>query len=91
MEVQKYVFQSPYSSAVQVGRLDPASSDTQLAVDALASAGNETQIEAESYKFESTLSSVNVAISSTDSGVSSSLDTFSTLNTQVQASQAYSS
>ena len=93
MEVREYVFQSPYPSAVQVGRPDPqasSSSENKEAVDAISNAGNDTLKEAKAY--QSTVSSgasVNVAVSSTNSGVSSSLDTFSTLNTQVQASEAY--
>ncbi|PHR55765.1 MAG: hypothetical protein COA44_09930 [Arcobacter sp.] len=93
MEVTRYIFQSPYSSAIQVGRPDPTVSsqnDSQEAVDALSKAGNTSLKEAESYKFQSRLSSVNVAVSSTDTGLSSSLDSFSSLNGQVQANETYS-
>lgn len=31
MQVEKYLFQSPYTSSVQVGRLDPSSSQNQTA------------------------------------------------------------
>jgi len=93
MEIPSYVFQSPYPTAVQVGRPDPqvaVESNDSLAGDALSSAGNDTLKEAETYQFQSTSSSVNVAVSSVDSGVSASLDTFSSLNNQIQASEAYS-
>lgn len=93
MEVPTYTFQSPYPSAIQVGRPEPrpfAQNDTKEAVDALSEAGNTSLKEAEAYKFQSTLSSVNVAESSTNPDVSSSLETFSSLNGQIQADNAYS-
>ena len=94
MEIPSYVFQSPYPTAIQVGRPDPqvtAQSNKNEAVDALSSAGNETIKEAEAYQFQSTSSSVNVAVSSTDASVSSSLETFNSLNNQIQASESYGS
>ena len=92
MEISSYVFQSPYPTSVQVGRPDPqavSQSNENEAVDALSKAGSDTLKEAEAYQLQSTGSSVNVAVSSADSGVSYSLETFSSLNTQVQASEAY--
>lgn len=53
MEVSKYVFQSPYSSAVQVGRPDPqssSSSESEQAVSAFSNAGNDTSKEAQAYQ-----------------------------------------
>ncbi len=95
MNVQTYVFQSPYPSAVQVGRPDPQSQtqeDTNVAVDAISTAGNQTLRDAKDYKAQqSTGASVNVAASSSDSGVSGSLEEFSTLNAQSQAVGAYTS
>lgn len=93
MEIQSYVFQSPYPTAVQVGRPDPQTvqSDENEAVETLSNTGNVPVQEAAPSEFQSTLSNVNVAVSSTDSGVSDSLDTFSSLSTQAQASEAYSS
>jgi len=94
MEIPSYVFQSPYPTAIQVGRPDPQAvtqSNENEAVDALSSAGNETLKEAEAYQFQSTTSSVNVAVSSTDTAVSASLETFSSLNNQIQASESYGS
>jgi len=94
MEVSSYVFQSPYPSAIQVGRPDPQSSNEDKStevIDTLSKANNSTLQEAQSYKFQSTLSSVNVAVSSTDTGLSSSLESYNTLKGQAQASDAYSS
>lgn len=93
MKVPSYTFISPYPSAIQVGRPDPQASnqeDSQEAVDALSKAGDTSLKEAESYKFQSTLSSVNVAVSSTDTALSSSLDSFNSLNGQIQATEVYS-
>ncbi len=92
MEIPSYVFQSPYPSVIQVGRPDPqaeAQQEQNSAVDAIAKAGNESVKKAENYQVKST-SSVNVAVSSVDGGVSGSLETFSTLNAQVQGLEAYS-
>ena len=95
MQVSSYVFQSPYPSAVQVGRPDPlakAQEESSASVDAVSDLGNQTKREAEAYKAQvSTGASVNVAVSSTDSVTSSSLGEFSTLNAQNQAAEAYSS
>ena len=94
MEIPSYVFQSPYPTAIQVGRPDPkvvSQSNENEAVDALSSAGNETLKEAEAYQLQSTTSSVNVAVSSSDAGVSASLETFTSLNNQIQASESYGS
>ncbi len=93
MEIPSYVFQSPYPSAVQVGRPDPQAQiqeEQNVAVDALSKGSNDTLKKAQEYQFQS-VSSVNVAVSSTDRGVSGSLQTFSTLNAQVQGLEAYGS
>jgi len=93
MEIPTYVFQSPYPSAIQVGRPDPqAVSETndKEAVDALSQAGNESAAEAKAYISQvSAPVSVNVAQSSTNSELTSSLETFSEVNKQVQAVEAY--
>jgi len=93
MEISTYVFQSPYPSSVQVGRPDPLASSSPEngeVVDALSNSGNDTLKEAQIYQSGvSSGASINVAVSSTDRGVSSSLDTFSALNAQAQASEAY--
>jgi len=95
MEVKTYVFQSPYPSAVQVGRPDPlavdSSSGDKEAVDALKSAGDNTQREASFYQSQSKVSSINVALSTSDSAVGDSLESFSSLNTTLKASTAYGS
>ena len=95
MDVKTYIFQSPYPSAVQLGRPDPladTSSQDKEAVDALKSTGDVQQREASFYKSQSSAAaSVNVALSSTDSALSESLDGFASLNSAVQASAAYES
>ncbi len=95
MQVSSYVFQSPYPSAVQVGRPDPQAQkeeENNAAVDTLSSITNQTKNDAQAYKAQvSTGASVNVAASSTDTAVSSSLGEFTTLNAQNQAAEAYSS
>ncbi len=95
MQVSSYVFQSPYPSAVQVGRPDPQAQTEEnksAGVDSLSDVGNQTKRDAEAYKAQiSTGASVNVAASSTDGAVSSSLGEFTTLNAQSQAAEAYSS
>ncbi len=95
MKVNSYVFQSPYPSPIQVGRPDPQAQtqeNTNADVNAIADAGNQSKRDAQSYKAQiSSGSSVNVAASTTDSKVNSSLGEFTTLNAQTQASEAYSS
>ena len=95
MQVSSYVFQSPYPSAVQVGRPDPlaqSQENSDSAVDSLSDVGNQTKRDAQAYKTQvSTGASVNVAASSMDSAVSGSLGEFTSLNAQTQATEAYSS
>jgi len=53
MEVKRYLFQSPYSSPVQVGRADPSStseSKPQQDTSGLDGAINKTQNEAASFQ-----------------------------------------
>jgi len=94
MEVQKYVFQSPYHSSVQVGRPDmqaQAQQSQNSAVDAISKTDKQTtQVSNEYIANRSSGASVNVAVSSTNGSVSASLENFSALNTQIQASEAYS-
>jgi hypothetical protein len=96
MQVASYVFQSPYPQPVQYGRPDPVAEAQQQQSEnseALGTTPNATQQEAESYQYTATSktgSSVNVAASSGDTGVSSSLEAFSSANSQAQAVTAYS-
>lgn len=97
MNVSSYIFQSPYPSPIQIGRPDPSAQveeEPKKAVEELAQ-GNvaKPQPSADAFLAQATNSgnSVNVAASSTDSGVSSSLGEFTTLNTQTQATEAYTS
>ncbi len=95
MKVNSYIFQSPYPSPIQVGRPDPQAQtqeNSNTSVDAIADAGNQSKRDAQVYKSQvSSGSSVNVAASSTDTKVNSSLGEFTTLNAKTQASEAYSS
>ena len=95
MEVPTYIFQSPYPSAIQVGRPNPqaqTSSDSTGAVDALSQTDKKTNENSEPYvSQQNSGSSVNVAVSSTDTAVSSSLDTFSSLSSLDKATEAYES
>ena len=95
MEVTKYVFQSPYPSSVQVGRPDPQAKtddNAQQAVDSFSKVDKKTSESSVEFVGQvSSGTSVNVAVSSTDPALSSSLETFSSLNTQVQGLEAYTS
>ena len=96
MDVTSYIFQSPYPQAVQFGRPDPVAAAQQKQQEnsaQLSTTANQTQQEAKAYQYSATSqtgASVNVAASTSDSGVAASLDAFTTVNTQVQASAAYS-
>ncbi|MDF1881129.1 hypothetical protein JHD50_07400 [Sulfurimonas sp. MAG313] len=87
MQVQQYIFQSPSTSAVQVGRPDPSTSEKSQVSPALTDIDRNPNLDSNSFKF--TLSSVNVASSSSNVDVSSSLKTFSDINAQVQGTAAY--
>ena len=96
MTVPSYVFQSPYPQPVQYGRPDPVASARQTEEEntqKLSGTKTETEQKAQEYKYSATSqtgNSVNVAASSTDSGVTSALSEFTSVNTQVQAAAAYS-
>ncbi|MEA3372676.1 MAG: hypothetical protein U9Q62_03180 [Campylobacterota bacterium] len=96
MNVTSYTFQSPYPHQVQIGRPDPQSQQQEQqteAVNNLASVESRpTQPEADAYIAQATGgASVNVANVSTDMGVSSALESFTSTNNQAQAVTAYSS
>lgn len=96
MNISSYIFQSPYPSAIQVGRPDPqanAEEEKPKSVESPAQTSAKVQPNADAYVANSTKSgsSVNVAASSSDSGVSSSLGEFTSLNNKTQATEAYSS
>ena len=96
MNIPSYIFQSPYPSPVQFGRPDPVAQAQQQAqenTEQLSNTATPLQQEAQTYEYSvtsSTGSSVNVAASTADSGVSSSLAEFTTVNSQQQAAAAYS-
>jgi hypothetical protein len=96
MTIPSYIFQSPYPNPVQFGRPDPvaqAQQEAQENTEQLSTTPTQVQQEAQSYEYSVTSptgSSVNVAASTADSGVSSSLAEFTTVNTQQQAAAAYS-
>jgi len=57
MDVQKYIFQSPYSSSVQVGRPDPSSKQENSSQDTsanLAASTNQTLQNAQDFKTSQT-------------------------------------
>jgi len=96
MNVTSYIFQSPYPSPIQVGRPDPQSQTAEepsKVEDAPVQKNAKSQPGADAYVAQATSSgdSVNVAASSTDSGVSSSLNEFTSLNNKTQAVDAYTS
>ena len=95
MNIPSYIFQSPYPSPIQVGRPDPLAQKAEeesKPVETLAQATNKAQPNADAYLAQVTGSkpSVNVAASSTDNSVSSSLGNFISLNNKTQAAEAYS-
>lgn len=96
MNVSSYIFQSPYPQAVQFGRPDPvaeAQKQQEENTKQLSQTTTDTSQKAEQYQYTATSqtgSSVNVAASSTDSGVTGALAEFTSVNTQVQAAAAYS-
>lgn len=94
MEIPRYVFQSPYPFATQVGRPDPQAQTQQNQesdIAALSQTDQQRSVSSSEYISQSSsASSLNVALSSVDSGVSSSLDSFSTLNSQIKAIEAFS-
>ena len=97
MNIPSYIFQSPYPSPIQVGRPDPQAEKQEVEskpVETLTQTTNRVQPSSEAYIAQATGSagaSVNVAASSTDSGVSSSLGEFTNLNNKSQAAEAYTS
>jgi len=96
MNISSYIFQSPYPSPIQVGRPDPQAEKQEVEskpVETLTQTTNKAQPNAEAYVAQATSSgaSVNVAASSTDSGVKSSLGEFTSLNNKSQATEAYTS
>lgn len=94
MNVTSYIFQSPYPSPVQIGRPDPQAKvedEPSKVAEAPIQTSSKTQPGADAYVAQATKSggSVNVASSSTDSGVSSSLQSFSSINKQSKVIEAY--
>ena len=94
MNVTSYIFQSPYPSPIQVGRPDPQAKVDEgpsKVAEAPVQASGKVQPSADAYVAQATDSgsSVNVAASSTDSGVSSSLESFSSINKQAKVVEAY--
>ena len=96
MNIPSYIFQSPYPSPIQVGRPDSQAEKQEVEskpVETLAQSSKKTNPGAQAYVAQATGSgaSVNVAASSTDNGVSSSLGEFTSLNNKSQATEAYTS
>ena len=94
MQVNSYVFQSPYPQQIQFGTPDPVAQAQQKAAEAVEQIPritNETANRAEAYSGSSGALSVNVANATSNAGVSGSLAEFTSVNTQLQAAEAYSS
>ncbi len=96
MNISSYIFQSPYPSPIQVGRPDPQAEKQEVEskpVETLTQTTKKAQPGAEGYIAQATGSGafVNVAASSTNSSVSSSLGEFTSLNNKSQAAEAYTS
>lgn len=95
MQVSSYLFQSPYPQQVQFGTTDPVAQSQQTQQDnstQIAQTPTTTQQQAGQYQYTATSqtgSSVNVAASSTNVGVATSLETFTAASNQMQAAQAY--
>lgn len=95
MNVSSYLFQSPYPSQVQIGRPDPSAQQQAQQNDSVTQiAKNEmqpTQAKADAFLAANrTGASVNVANASTDTAVSTALESFATASSQIQAAEAYS-
>jgi len=91
MTVSSYIFQSPYPQAVQFGRPDPvaqAQEKTQAYTEKLSVTPSNTE---QGVAYQTSLPSLNVATSSMDAGVTASLNSFASANSQVQAAAAYGS
>lgn len=69
MEIKQYLFQSPYSSQVQIGRLDPSVEQNQKAQEqtqSLVSSTNQTAKEAQQFNSAQT-KEVTPSVTSKDS------------------------
>ena len=92
MEVQQYIFQSPFTSSVQVGRVDPSSVKSEEKPQEEAT---ETKVQEQDNTLESldlqtsSAAAINVATSTSNQGVSQSLEKFSALNALAQAQTAF--
>jgi len=92
MEVQQYIFQSPSTNPVQVGRADPASVKSETKSQEQVPQSPERTVQQQSPEFlaqTSGASSINVATSLSNAGVSASLESFSSLNNLAQAKAAF--
>ena len=92
MEVTQYIFQSPYTSSVQVGRVDPATVKKEEITQDEGLSNLDTQLQDSSPEYlaqTSSASAINVVSSSSNSSVSAALEKFSSLNTLAQAKSAF--
>jgi hypothetical protein len=91
MNIHSYTFQSPYPSPIQTGKPVPETEpQEQTQISQGETLKTPTQQKVESYESSMKSSqSVNVANSTNQSAVSSSLTEFTRINTQLQAEQAY--
>lgn len=71
MQVKQYLFQSPYSSPVQYGRVDPTTKDTSTQTQQLLNTTNQTMSEAKTVQATQTQE-----VTPTVSSSSSTLDLY---------------
>lgn len=94
MNVGSYIFQSPYPSPIQVGRPDPQAKMEEGSgntAEASVQPAVKAQPDASAFVAQKTkpVPSVNVVASSTNSALSSSLESFSSINKQAKVVEAY--
>jgi len=89
MQVQSFIFQAPYPSAIQIGRPNPVTVQESEPSEALQQSNNQSIQDAKLTKIKQT-SSVNVASSLSNSGVVEALNTFTDINALSEANKVYS-
>lgn len=92
MTVASYLFQSPYSSPVQVGRVDPASQkqEVQSSADGSQPASQKQEIPAESTVKPTLESGVKINLTALEGNAKTSVSDFKSLSVVNQAQKAYS-
>lgn len=91
MTVASYLFQSPYSSPVQVGRVDPASQtkEPQAAQESLQVSSQKQQLPAESAAKPTLGGGTPVNLTALQGNAQTTASDFKSLSTVNQAQKAY--